>query len=772
MRKISIALSFFSLTLFASCITQDNSGEIDKLREELTAEIDALKNLLESNSTISEIKIEGNNLVLVFSDGGTISTALPEQIMPSVGENGNWWIGETDLGVPAESEVPIIGANGNWWVSGEDTGIKFEVTDGQDGQDGLTPYVGTNGNWWIGSTDTEVPAAGQDGTDGIDGESPYIGANGNWWIGTTDTGVVAEGQDGIDGIDGNGISTVSYDQTSGILTIMLDDGTEYEFLLSYEASLTGVKLNDLNGEYMLSAIYNGDLPFVSFEYDASNRLETITYNTTVLNETVKYLTIDRTYTAGGDIQTQTYSEWATKKKAIQNGDVLPDKELGIEMTYQASFDEIFDSGLSGYSGTGADFWAEVGNYTYIFKDSLIYYAVEEYNEDTEAFDYFVRKHMVRQTFGSETFGIAEVGAEGVYIWTPYYDIVDDEENWTTNYLYASSAYDSRFMYHDGGSIVLGSPEGKTYYPWGQVAIAVGADPIDDTSVAGIVEDYMATTEASYENPAGGISVAHKTIFKRYNTYEPGDLIDSYTLNYTYSGENFIVDGDIDGNNEDIVNVTVTDGKVTNVAMYNPDILDFEDVLGFSYVGGQLSTISFIKENAPDLVSISYDGQGNPVSFSVNPSLLQPSDGQGTEGVDPEVLASLGLIYSYDEYDSDLGMVVEKYHYPDAYTPMIQIDYNYDMKNFMNHTFTAANPLLSFFELPNAIGEVKWAGHGSAIFMEYEKFNDGGYPTQIKTYLQVSASDVPLDIDEELEDFGIPINGSVAVTYNLEYIEKL
>ncbi len=40
---------------------------------------------------------------------------------------------------------------------------------GEDGEDGLTPYIGENGNWWIGDTDTGVQAEGQDGQDGQGG---------------------------------------------------------------------------------------------------------------------------------------------------------------------------------------------------------------------------------------------------------------------------------------------------------------------------------------------------------------------------------------------------------------------------------------------------------------------------------------------------------------------------------------------------------------------------------------------------------------------------
>jgi uncharacterized repeat protein (TIGR02543 family) len=42
--------------------------------------------------------------------------------------------------------------------------------DGKDGENGLTPYIGDNSNWWIGDTDTGVKAAGTNGKDGVDGK--------------------------------------------------------------------------------------------------------------------------------------------------------------------------------------------------------------------------------------------------------------------------------------------------------------------------------------------------------------------------------------------------------------------------------------------------------------------------------------------------------------------------------------------------------------------------------------------------------------------------
>lgn len=70
---------------------------------------------------------------------------------------------------------------------------------GADGQNGVTPNIGENGNWWIGGVDTGVPATGADGEDGA---TPEIGENGNWWIDGEDTGIPAKGQDGQDGQPG------------------------------------------------------------------------------------------------------------------------------------------------------------------------------------------------------------------------------------------------------------------------------------------------------------------------------------------------------------------------------------------------------------------------------------------------------------------------------------------------------------------------------------------------------------------------------------------
>ena len=157
---------------------------------------------------------------------------------PRIGENGNWWVGNTDLGVKAQGApgqkgqdgqpgrdgqngtTPRIGDNGNWWIGNEDTGKPARGTQGQkgqdgqpgrDGQNGAAPRIGDNGNWWVGNEDTGKPARGAqgergipgvNGRDGNNGFTPYIGPNGNWWVDNRDTGKPARGENGTPGQKG------------------------------------------------------------------------------------------------------------------------------------------------------------------------------------------------------------------------------------------------------------------------------------------------------------------------------------------------------------------------------------------------------------------------------------------------------------------------------------------------------------------------------------------------------------------------------------------
>ena len=84
---------------------------------------------------------------------GTVSDGK-DGITPTIGKNGNWYLGSTDTGKPSRGAGGTPGAAG---ASGKDG------SPGADGKDGITPAIGENGNWYLGDTDTGKPSRGENG---------------------------------------------------------------------------------------------------------------------------------------------------------------------------------------------------------------------------------------------------------------------------------------------------------------------------------------------------------------------------------------------------------------------------------------------------------------------------------------------------------------------------------------------------------------------------------------------------------------------------------
>ena len=197
---------------------------------------------------------ENGELVVIYSDDSSKTFLIPTQI----GEDGksaydiyleNVTEGEEPMSVNewleslkgndgvdgengADGLTPYIGENGNWFIGDTDTGIKAQGEKGEQGEQGiagadgvgiLTAVINENGELVITLTDgNEVNlgvVVGKDGNNGADGLTPYIGENGNWFIGDTDTGVFAQGKDGV------GIKNITINE-NGELVITLTDGNE------------------------------------------------------------------------------------------------------------------------------------------------------------------------------------------------------------------------------------------------------------------------------------------------------------------------------------------------------------------------------------------------------------------------------------------------------------------------------------------------------------------------------------------------------------------
>ena len=75
-------------------------------------------------------------------------------------------------------------------------------TDGTDGTDGITPTIGANGNWYLGNVDTGKPSRGATGETGAAGKSAYASAQDGGFTGTEaqfNKGLSVMG--GVSGID-------------------------------------------------------------------------------------------------------------------------------------------------------------------------------------------------------------------------------------------------------------------------------------------------------------------------------------------------------------------------------------------------------------------------------------------------------------------------------------------------------------------------------------------------------------------------------------------
>lgn len=112
-----------------------------------------------------------------------------------------------------------------------DPGEKGDKGDtGAAGIDGKTPYIGENGNWWIGETDTGVKAEGVDGAQGIPGEKGDkgdTGAQGAQGIPGEKGDKGDTGAQGAQGVTGATIKEITFDD-QGRMIITLTDGTVLE----------------------------------------------------------------------------------------------------------------------------------------------------------------------------------------------------------------------------------------------------------------------------------------------------------------------------------------------------------------------------------------------------------------------------------------------------------------------------------------------------------------------------------------------------------------
>lgn len=207
-------------------------------------------------------------------DTGAAGAPGKDGVTPTIGANGNWFLGTADTGKPSRGEKGDKGDKGDTGAQGAQ-GIQGEKGDkGDKGEKGDTGEQGLQGEQGIQGIQGEKGdkgdpgAPGKDGKDGTNGITPTIGENGNWYIGSTDTGkpsrgvAGAKGDKGDAGADGaDGKSAYQYAQEGGYI------GTETEFAEKLAVGFLTIEITESNGTLSADktwndvdrAIYNGKI---------------------------------------------------------------------------------------------------------------------------------------------------------------------------------------------------------------------------------------------------------------------------------------------------------------------------------------------------------------------------------------------------------------------------------------------------------------------------------------------------------------------------------
>ena len=108
---------------------------------------------------------------------GKVGTGGGNGLTPRIGDNGNWWIGDTDTLKPARGERGLQGLQGVAGAKGEKGDPGVQGAPGKDGAQGLPGAKGDPGAQGI----QGLP--GKDGAKGADGKSAYEVAVSNGFVG-------------------------------------------------------------------------------------------------------------------------------------------------------------------------------------------------------------------------------------------------------------------------------------------------------------------------------------------------------------------------------------------------------------------------------------------------------------------------------------------------------------------------------------------------------------------------------------------------------------
>lgn len=484
MRRLFFAFLFISFA-FVAC---DNGS--DENLDDLKKENQELRDALAANSKITNVEFTATEMILTYSNGLKLTTSIPDVLK---------------------------------------------------GEAGTTPHIGENGNWWIGNTDTGVLAQGQNGADGTngvdgtDGNSPFIGENGNWWIGDVDTEVAASGADGVAGV---GIQSIVFDEATGVMTITLTNGTESKFVIdNKDGGLAASIMEDLNGKYLVKKITMGDIPYAKFEYNEDNQITKLTSYSANGYQTFKRFDIEKEYENGLPIKviTRKYAEEKTTKYS--------DEHYENSITTYVEFDEHKGEWFVEENSNGSYYyysyqWNDNEKYTY-----YRYYASKNSRLDNEMLSngdgtYTVYSYgSYRQVFNDET---------NTYDCYHYYNVYDEcyvYDEYQNKYEKSVKIADNQFKiyYRNSGSLMVnGIEENKYFYYLNRTRTIQGTYDIGeltDETFSDLVYDSSNKIDKIYESKEEGVEA---TSYMQ-NSYD-GDLV-AKTERFSKDGENWVKEAD-------------------------------------------------------------------------------------------------------------------------------------------------------------------------------------------------------------------------------------
>ena len=186
---------------------------VSSAKADLQAKIDTKADAAAVNAAIAKLQNAITVLEKAKDDYITADAALKAELEAAIAK------AKQEAIDAAKGHIPHIGENGNWWIGESDTGVSASGIPGEPGKDGVTPQLRINSeNIWEVSYDggktwesMGISAVGASGANGQNG---------------------APGQDGSDGVGIANIEKTSSNGNVDIYTITLTNGKTFPFTVT------------------------------------------------------------------------------------------------------------------------------------------------------------------------------------------------------------------------------------------------------------------------------------------------------------------------------------------------------------------------------------------------------------------------------------------------------------------------------------------------------------------------------------------------------------